>query len=81
MNVLHSLLSFLVETYAIERHLLDVRGELPFEGLPLVTNISVAYLVVKREIIAVPREDHMAHIEGILPTDCKTMSCKRTGRK
>ena len=60
---------------------MEFRGELPLESLPPIDDIPVVSLMVWCAISAVPREDHVVHVEGIPPSNFQIMSCKRAGRK
>ena len=67
VHVLHSLFSVPVGRYYTERKLLAFSGELPTEGIPSVTDLSVDSFRVRRAVCAVPREDHLVHVEDTPP--------------
>ena len=51
------------------------------EGIPPIAKIPVASFVVRHAVSAVPGEDHVVHVEGILPSDWQMTPCERVGRK
>ena len=56
VHVLHYLFSVQIEPHSKEHHLLYLRGELPLKGIPLIADIPVASLTVRRSVSSVPRE-------------------------
>ena len=63
VHLLHSFLSVPVSPYVKERCLLDFRGGgVPLDGLPPISDIPVAFLVVWSAVIFFPREYPVVHI-------------------
>ena len=67
-HILHSLFSVPVGPYDPERRLFGCRGELSTEGLPAITEISVASFAALCAVSAVSRQDHRVHLEGFPPS-------------
>ena len=67
-HVLQSFFSVPVGPYDPEQRLFGCHGELPSEGLPMITEIPVASFAVRRFIGAVIREDHIVFVEGVSPS-------------
>ena len=66
--MLQSFFSVPVGMYDPERRLFGCCGELPSEGLPMITEIPVASFAVRRFIGAVIQEDHIVLVEGVSPS-------------
>ena len=80
MHLMHSLFSVRVNVYSIECCLFACVGELPTEGLPLVTEILLDFFAARRPVCAVPRINHVAHLGGISPWDWQTKPCERAAK-
>ena len=78
--MLHSLLSVLVGLYSTARRLFASRRELTDEGLPLVLELFAEAFAMRRSVRAVPRADHVSHLEGVAPPDWQSMPCERAGK-
>ena len=81
VHVLHSFFSVSVRPYYTESCFLAFRGDITPEGLPPIANIPVDSLLVQCAFSAVPREDHVVHIEEIPPLEWQTMPCEMAGSK
>ena len=68
VHLMHSLLSVPVGLYSTARRLFACCGELPLEGLHLVVELPVDAFSVRRSLRAVPRADHISHLEGVPPS-------------
>ena len=51
-------------------------GKHPAKPPPPVVEIQVESFVVRRSVRAVPRADHIIHIEGVAQTLCQPILCK-----
>ena len=61
------------------RRVLDFSGELPTEGIPPMRDLPISSFFVQRAISAVLREDHIVHVEGIIPLIWQKMPYERAG--
>ena len=80
-HILHSLFSILVRTYDLNQRLFGCRGELPPEGLPAITKISVDSFGAQRALSVVSQDDHHVHLEGAPPSVSQTTPCERESGK
>ena len=67
-HILHLFFYVLVGPYDPDRGLFGCRGELPSEGTPAITEITVASFAALRSVSTVSREDHRVHLEGFPPS-------------
>ena len=77
VHLLHLLFSVPVDLYSTGRQLFACLEELPDKGFPLVVKKLVEASVLWRSVRAVPRPDHVNHLEGVIPTVWPFMPCKR----
>ena len=75
--LLHSLLSVPVSLYSTAWRLFACHGELTSEGLPPIVYLRVDTFGVWRSVCAVPRVEHVSHLEGATPSVWKVTPCKR----
>ena len=73
VHLLHSFLYVLVDLYSTTRSLFACQGELPNKGTPLVVELPIEVLAVRRYVCAVPRADHISHLGGVSPLDGQAM--------
>ena len=80
-HILHLIFSVPVGTYEPNRRVFGCRGELPLEGLPAITEISVDSFVARHVISAVLQEYHRVHLEVVPPSVWRMTPYKRASGK
>ena len=73
---MHLLFSVRVNAYLSQQRLFACLVELTAKPPPPVVEIQVESFVVRRSVRAVPRADHIIHIEGVAQTLCQPILCK-----
>ena len=77
VRALHLFFSVTIIPYTITRWLLACSGKLLTEGMPTVTDLSLASFTVRRAVGAVLREDHILQVEGIFLLSSQMMQYER----
>ena len=75
--VLYTLFSIPADMYSTARRLFACRGELPRKGLTPVVELPVDIFAVLRSVRAVPRADHIIHLERVSPTAWQVTTSER----
>ena len=77
MHPLHLFFSILIGTYFTDRNIFSFVGEIPVEGLPQVVDIPGESFTVRHAVRAVPRVDHLVHMEIVSSPCWQSMLCKK----
>ena len=76
VHFLHSIFSVLVDLYSMDQRIFAFWIELPLKGIPPVVELPVDAFSVRRSVHAVPRSDHISHMEGVSPSAWQAMPCE-----